>query len=91
MGDRAADWDSKRCEVLGNVEDMSDEEVKMHDVLSGVSCMRSNCTEARNVGLSPLKAVAFDVRFSLSTDGDTFNEVQESCDYFTDAVCTRPV
>lgn len=29
MGERAADWDSKRCEVLGNVEDMSDEGVKM--------------------------------------------------------------
>ncbi len=29
MGEWAADWDSKRCEVLGNVEDMSDDEGRM--------------------------------------------------------------
>ena len=28
MGEWAVDWDSKRCEVFGNVEDMSDDERK---------------------------------------------------------------
>ena len=28
MGECDVDWDSKRCEVLGNAEDMSDEEGK---------------------------------------------------------------
>ena len=48
MGEWAVDWDSKRCEVFGNVEDMSDDERKK-DGMFGYS--RPNYTEVREARL----------------------------------------
>ena len=54
MGEWAVDWDSKRCEVFGNVEDMSDDERKK-DGMFGDSFAGGQITytEVRDAGLSP--------------------------------------
>ena len=61
MGEWAADCDSKCCEVLGNVEDMTDDEGRKD--ARRVSCMRQAGDQivprlARNVGSISAKAVA---------------------------------
>ena len=51
MGELTADWDSKRCEVFGNVEDMSEDERKKRRHVRRFLCRWLNYTEVRDARL----------------------------------------
>ena len=64
-GEWDADRDSKRCEVLGIEEDMSDDEGRMGS--SESLSRKTKLSRGEMWGLSPPKAVALEACFSLST------------------------
>ena len=53
MGEWAADWDSKRCEVFGNVEDMADDEGKKDGMFGGSFAGGQIIPRSEMQGLSP--------------------------------------